>query len=497
MNSDEAASDSVLARAASGSRYTLLTQLARLACKAFSVVVIARLVSPDDHGLYAMAASVTMFLFLFLDLGLGTAVVQSPTLTPAQLTALFRIHLVLGIALGLASIALAPLAAQFFEQPELTALISAMSVGFLINAAGGTSRALLQRQLRFKEINRLETSAALLATAAAVTAASLGAGAYTFAIFLLVSETVTTALAWFLCPWRPQPLSDFQATRTVLENGWRLTRYHMLNYAVQQIDSILLGLVSGAHALGLYNRAAQLLTLPLLHVAAPLSRVAIAAMSRLHEDHTTFRRQAVISANLIAHLTLPLVAFAIAAPVEIVHLILGSQWPAAAPVLRWLAVSAAITHITHVAYAICIAAGTARRLTPMAFVALPIVLLAVWFGARTNGPSGVAIALSVTNLALAFPRLAWSLHSTPVHVSAFLAALRVPVTFALVLTAAIASTRALAVDFTWPWRLLAAFAGLTAASVAGWLLSSSLRAEWRNVRTHLPRLRETTKQSSF
>lgn len=494
MNPDATASDTVLARAASGSRYTLLTQLARVGCKALSVIVVARLVSPADHGLYAMAASVTMFLFLFLDLGLGTAVVQSPTLSETQQTALLRAHLALGATLGLASLALAPLVARFYARVELTPLIATMSGAFLLNAAGGIPRALLARQLRFDAINRSETTAAFLATGAMLIAAALGCGAYTFAVFLLVSESVSAIYAWRICHWRPQPAADFEGSRAILHNGWRLTRYHMLNYGVQQIDAILLGQISGAHALGLYNRAAQLLTLPLLHVAGPLSRLAIAVLSRLATDRDVFSRQTSISVNLIAHLTLPLTAFAVAAPDEIVRVILGSQWPAAAPVLRWLAISAAATQITHAAYAVSVAAGTSRRLTSMAAVALPIVFAAVWVGARHDGPVGVAIALSVVNVALAVPRLAWSLQGSPVGLRTFLSALFRPLCFATMIALGATLARTLAANHAWPWPLVAALGGGFLAAAVALLLSVRLRHEWRTVWSHLPGLGETTRR---
>jgi PST family polysaccharide transporter len=487
---DGAASDATAVQAADGSRYTLLTQLARIACKAISVVIVARLVTPADHGIYAMAASVTLLLFLFLDLGLGTAVIQSPQLRETQSTTLLCAHLLIGASLALLTLCAAPFVARFYATPAVTPVLVAMSAGLLINAAGGMPRAMLARQLRFRAINQLETTAAVLGTAAMIAAAALNAGPYTFVVFLLVSESTTALLAWRICEWRPSPNTDFAAAQPILRTGWRITRYHLINYFVQQTDTVAVGQFFGSHAVGLYNRALQMLTLPLLHVAGPLSRLAIAVLSRLPPGSAAFAQQGLVSTNVIAHLTLPLAAFAIATPEELVRLVLGQQWPAAAPLLRWMAVSAAIHQITYIGHALCIVSDQSRRLTWMAAAGLPFVIAAILLGAR-HGVVGIATALAVANAALALPRLAWMLQDTPVRVGAFVRALLLPVAFSIALGVGALLGRDLVIASSWPVRICGIVIGAAVMGGAALVVSSRLRREIRRVFAHLPGRRET------
>ncbi len=478
--------------ATAGSRYTLLTQLVRVGCKALSVVLVARLVSPADHGVYAMAASVTLFLYLFLDLSLGAAVVQSPSLDEPRCSALLRVHVVLGVVLALATLAAAPLASRFYAAPSLAPLLATLSLGFLFNAVGGLPRALLARRLDFRALNRVETVATLVATVAMIVAALLGAGAWTFVVFSLVSEALTSALAWRACSWRPQGPADFAATRPILRNGWRIARYHQLNYFVQQLDVIVAGRLFGPHALGLYNRASQLLGLPLLHIAGPLSRVAVAILSRLSPASPRFAIQSLISANVIAHLTLPLAALAAAIPDELVRLILGNQWPAAAPVLRWLAIGAAINHITYLAHALCIASDHARRLTTVALASLPVIAAAVWLGA-SRGIAGVAFSVAIAQGVLALPRLAWLLRGTGVSTRAFLGALGGPLVVATALGVGASLGRDFATDSAWPIRLATAAIASLIALAGVTTVSAPLRTELRRVLDHLPGRREAVR----
>ena len=127
----------LLAEAAHGHRSMLRSQAIKFGCKLTSVLLLARLVTPDDHGLFAMASSVVLLLTLFRDAGLGAAAVQAPTLSEIQLTALFWCHLGIGVILTLATLAAAPLAANFYANPTVSPLLSVMSCAFLLIGAGG------------------------------------------------------------------------------------------------------------------------------------------------------------------------------------------------------------------------------------------------------------------------------------------------------------------------------------------------------------------------
>ncbi|HTO02364.1 MAG TPA: oligosaccharide flippase family protein, partial [Opitutus sp.] len=193
----------VLEQAARGHRSMLFSQGLRLACKLLSVLLLARLVSPADHGLFAMASSVTLLLALFRDAGLGAAAVQAPSLDELQLNTLFWFHLAIGAALALATLGAAPLAAQFYESPAVSPLLITMSAAFLLIGAGGFARSQLERSARFAEVSRIEGAAAVAGTFAMIAAAVAGARAYSFAAYLLVSEAIATGLAWRAFDWRP------------------------------------------------------------------------------------------------------------------------------------------------------------------------------------------------------------------------------------------------------------------------------------------------------
>jgi PST family polysaccharide transporter len=424
-----------------------------------------------------MAASLTVVLVLFRDLGLGAVAVQAPTLTEEQKTTLAWTHLGMGVALGLVTVALAPLVATFYREPRVQSLLSVMSLSLPLIGLNAWPRVLLARDLRFAELNRLETLASVAGTGAMIVAGLAGAGAYAFVVFLLVSEILTLVEAWRVCRWRPRTAARWASLRPLFRAGADLTGYNVLLHLLQQIDALLMGRWFGANALGLYNRPAQLLALPGTHIAAPLTQVLLAALSRLGTASPDFARHVRHTSTLVAHLTLPAAAVCAAIPHEIVRLVFGPTWMPAAPLLRWLAISAAFSSLTTTTYALCVATGHTRRLAAISAIALVLTTAALWLG-RPLGPEGLALSTAGANIVLLLPRVIWSTKGTPVHLRDFFTALVGPLALSLTIAGGMILGRILVGDTHWLIGLLVAIAsGVTTAAL--------LIAFWPHLRREL------------
>lgn len=482
---DPANRNSVHDQAARGHRSTLVSQTARLICKVASVLVVARLVAPTDYGLFAMAASFTLLLWMFRDMGLGVAAIQTPNLSAGLCASLFRAQLGLGLLLTLITAASGPLVARFYGQPELVPLLLTVSPSFLFIGLAGLPRVLMNRALRFDEINRIETISAVTSTTSMIGAAASGAGVYSFAIFLVSSDLVWAALAWKCEPWHRQADAPRESLSALARTGRKLTYFQALNYLSQQAEIVGVGQYLGTYALGLYTRAGQMLTLPTVHLAEPLSQVTLTALSRLNTVPEEFKKQAASSVTMIAYMTLPVAALCIAIPEEIILIVLGSQWHEAAPLLRWLAVSAALAHASHIAQSIAIAVDQSRRLVFTAAITLLALIAAVVIG-LPHGPLGVAISVALTNLIIFLPRLWWRLQGSAVGVACFLTALIGPFITSLLLGSGAAIGRACCHANSLPLRLLFAIIGAALVLGTSALNSSRLRNEWHAVLSYLP-----------
>src|SRR6516162_1632203 len=133
-----------------------------------SLMVLARLVDPQDFGLVGMVTAFTGVLTLFRDFGLSSAAVQRTTVTEEQSSMLFWVNISLGVLLWLVTLAMAPAIAAFYHEPKLFALTAVLAAGFLFNAAGVQHTALLQRQMRFTALSVISVISLAVGSAIAV-----------------------------------------------------------------------------------------------------------------------------------------------------------------------------------------------------------------------------------------------------------------------------------------------------------------------------------------
>src|SRR3546814_7004685 len=177
----------------------------------------------------------------------------------------------------------APLLATFYGQPELTGITRWLAAGFIASGATVQHWALLRRQMRFGTIALLETSAELTAAAIAIALAWHGAGYWALVVQRLLAAALMLIGSWLLCAWRPGLTITTTGLRDMLGFGASVTGFGLISVAARSVDQILIGWLWGPVTLGLYERAAKLLLVPVNNLNAPLYAVAMPALSRTEE----------------------------------------------------------------------------------------------------------------------------------------------------------------------------------------------------------------------
>lgn len=421
----------LLRQAARGYRTTIVTQIVRVGCKLASVVIMARLVAPEGYGDFAMAAAVFWVLALFRDAGLGTAAIQAKSLSTSQMNGLFWAHLGMGGLLMAATWGLAPLVDMWFRTNAVSALLHPMSFAFLIIGAGGFVRAQLYREMRLAQANRLEAYSAVIGTTAMVAAGWAGADAFSFVVFLLVSELVATVLTWREISWRPSGGWQDSNLNALWRVGGNVTLNQLVTFLSSQLDAILIGRWFGAAAVGLYSRSTQLLTLPRQYIASPLSQIMLTTLARLKDDAGALSQHTARAVTNISHLVLPFYLVCIVLPVPTVKILLGEDWLAVAPLLQILAIGRAMNTLTAMAETVNIARDQGSRLVGAALMSLGGTTLAIVIG-RKFGLSGIAWAVSIAQIIMVGPRLWWLLRDIPGSLRQYLRAIRGPLALSFI-----------------------------------------------------------------
>ncbi|MGY1639797.1 lipopolysaccharide biosynthesis protein [Geodermatophilus sp. SYSU D00703] len=386
--------------AARGVLVALTGQGLRIGVQVLSVVLLSRLLGPTDYGLLAMVMAVIGVADVFRDLGLSTAAVQAPSLSVQQRSNLFWVNTGTGALLSVLAVAAAPLVEALYGRPELGAMTQALAAVFLLNGVATQYRADLTRHLRFGRLAVVDVSAPAAGLVAGLGLAATGAGYWALVGQQLAQYLVMTVMVVLAGRWVPRWPDRRTPMDGLLRFGWHMVGIELLGYASRNADSLLIGTRSGAAALGLYNRAYQLLMAPLGQVRAPITQVALPVLSRLHDDPERWaayvrRGQQALGYTLVAGL-----AVVVGAAEPITAVFLGDQWLGVAPVLRLMAVGGACQMLAFVGYWVYLSRGLTSSLIRYSLFETAVRLVCIVVG------SGYGVVGVAAGFALA-PALTW------------------------------------------------------------------------------------------
>ncbi|MCC6795763.1 MAG: lipopolysaccharide biosynthesis protein [Candidatus Hydrogenedentes bacterium] len=396
-----------------GGFYTFVSQGTKFLVNIASTMILARLLLPSDFGLIAMVTSFTGFFALLTDASLSIATIQRPDITHSQISALFWINVLLSIILTIAMCALGPLIAWLYGQTQLVGITVALSFTFIMTGLTIQHQALLQRNMRFKILAGIDIISLICGNAFAIVLAQYDCGYWSLLGGTFVTTIVNCSLAWAYSGWRPGPPNFQESIRPMLCFGGTLTGFNILTYLVRNSDNVIIGYTNGDLALGIYSKAYNLLMMPVRQFATPVGNVLLPTLSALQNDPVRFQNVYLKAIGMLALVGMSLVAYLFVVANEAVLIVLGPNWMSAADVFRWLAPAAWIGVLNVAPMCLCNSLGKAKIPLVWAAVATPLQIIAMLLGSLW-GATGVAAALSITTCPLILIFIAIACIGSPV-----------------------------------------------------------------------------------
>jgi O-antigen/teichoic acid export membrane protein len=313
-------------QATSGVKWSTASQVGRQATQLFTVVILTRLLSPADFGLVSMALVVTGFVTIFKDMGTSAAVIQRKNLSEEFLCSIYWVNVSFGFLVMVILLVISPWVASFYHEPRVTLLLKVLSCTFLISGLSILHQAILERNLEFNKLAKLEIGSMAFGSVVGIGSAALGYGVWSLVYQVLAWTVMTTLLLWIACRWRPKLTFHWVEIKQVSNYSLNLTGFSIFNYWERNADYLLIGRFLGAQELGYYTLAYRLMLYPLQSVSWVVSRVMFPAFSKVQSDNVRFSRAYLRVASLIALVTFPVIFGLIATIEPFILTFLGSQW---------------------------------------------------------------------------------------------------------------------------------------------------------------------------
>jgi O-antigen/teichoic acid export membrane protein len=289
-------------------------------------VVLARLLTPADFGVVAMVTTFSLLVASFGLNGFTEAVIQFEEIDHYTASNLFWLNSGAGLVLAIGFAAAGSLLARFYGNPLVAQVAKGVSVGIFIGALSVVHLALLKRAMRFAATSSNDVVGRIVYTVVPILLALRGWGYWALVAGIVVQSFGMTIGSWWLCRWIPSLPRRTGKTGAMVRFAAKVYAQFSLGYSTLNIDNLLVGWRFNAVALGFYKKAFDLFALTASQLTAPLSNVALAALSRLNQDHVRFRRYLANSLGMIAFAGMAMSADLTLVGKDLVRLVLGSKW---------------------------------------------------------------------------------------------------------------------------------------------------------------------------
>jgi len=306
-------------------------------------IALARLLTPEVFGLYAILVFVITAGVRSSELGLGAALIQRRDLDPAAgLGVAFTATFGLALALGAAIAAAAPLVARWpGVSSDVTAPVRWLALLVVLSSLRMPAMVLLERRLAYLPLTVAETADTVTFHAVAIAAAIAGAGLWSFVMGALASRAVNLVVLWGAARWRPTLRWSWRELAPVMKFGILFQGSILIAIAGDAVVPIFVTAWSGVTGVGFLNWAATLAFLP-LQVVSIAGRVLFPALSSLQADTERFAEATARALNRVTAVLYPAAALLLAGADPVVRLIFGEAWSPAIPAVRCFCLSAII-----------------------------------------------------------------------------------------------------------------------------------------------------------
>lgn len=339
-------SRSLTHRTAGGVAWISAFQVAKQLLQVASISVLARRVPPAAYGLMAMAVLVTNFLETFRDMGTGFALIREPHVSEELASTVSWLNWGLGALVTLLVAAVSWPAAKFFHEPQVATILLLLSVSFFVGAISVVPKALLSREMAFRELSLAQTAGVICGTIVAVAVALAGGKVWSLVFGSLATTIATTLAILFYSPLKLKLHFRLGEARHVVSFGLNMSGYQFLTYFSRNADNLLVGRFLGSGPLGFYQMAYNLMTYPLQNFTLVMNQVVYPALSKFHDDHERFRSAYLRTCRIIALGTFPLMLGMAVTAVPFVRVFLGARWMPVATLLVIFAPLGALQSVT-------------------------------------------------------------------------------------------------------------------------------------------------------
>lgn len=363
------------------------------------LMVLARLLAPDDFGLMAIATLAMALLESFTESGFGQALIQKKGDLKDYLDTAWTIIGLRGIVLAAILFIAAPYVADFYDEPAAKPIVQAMGGVFLLKGWSNIGRIYFDKELEFHKKFIFEMSATVADLAVAIAAVLILGSVWALVFGYLAGNVTRLIMSYVLHPYRPRLHLDWAKTRELFVFGKWILASSILLYGLNNGTSIVLGKLMTAAALGFYNMASRIAFLPVTELVRVISQVTFPAYSKLQDNQGKLKIAYLKVLKVVAFISIPIAGGIFILADDFTRIFLGEQWLPMVPALQLLALSGLIRSLSTTTGAVFQGIGKPGIISKLQFARLIITAILVYPLISYLGIIGAALTVIISQMA--------------------------------------------------------------------------------------------------
>lgn len=400
----------------SGTFYIGISKYAGIVSQLFISAVLARLLTPGDFGVLAIATVLMAFFNVLSDIGIGVAVIQRKDLTEDDLSHLYSINVYIGFVLSAVFFLSSGIISRYYENEQLYYVCQLLSLLILFTCARTVPMNILYREKQFKYIAFTNLSVQIVCGVAAIMAALMGWGVYS----LVLSQVMSALFLFIIYSAKYRCSFHFKVDFKPLKRIFSYSVYNFMGtvfcYFTLNIDKLLVGKFTGITALGYYEKSYRLVFMPIQNITFVITPVLHPLFSNFQNDYNELCRKFMKIVTGVAYIAFPLSVLCFFIAQELILLFFGNQWHDAVPPFRIMSLAISWLMIDTMVGSIMNAANKTKRGFYTMVLMSVIMILSVF----------VAIMLWNTIIAVAWAFLFAKTVTTLINYYSLMAAIKHP-----------------------------------------------------------------------
>ncbi|MEY8706883.1 lipopolysaccharide biosynthesis protein [Bacteroides faecichinchillae] len=377
--------------------YTAVAKYSGIIISLVVAGILARLLSPDDFGIAAIASVIIAFFNIFTDMGVSASIVQNKSLTKEELTDIFSFTVWTGIGISILFFAASWPIADYYKSDILRTLCQLLAVNLFFASTNIVPGTMFYRNKEFKFIAIRSFTIQVVGGAAAVIAAIYGARLYALIINPILSSILLFAISYQRYPQRLRLTLGITVLRKIFSYSAYQFLFNIINYFSRNIDKLLIGKYMNMSALGYYEKSYRLMMLPLQNITQVITPVMHPIFSDFQNDKECLASSYERIVQFLAFIGLPLSMLLLFTAKEVTLIIFGNQWLPSVPIFQILSLSVGFQIILSSSGSIFQASGDTRSLFICGVFSSILNVTGILFGIFYFGTlTAIATCITVT-----------------------------------------------------------------------------------------------------